>query len=100
MTIKQVFLVIVFLPLLWLQFANLISWIAAEPIANLETSGLEFDAVPEGSRTYIVNHGRAMFSSHGTISENPMEFLFWIFVFLLYLKVFGMVSSYFEHKNT
>jgi len=84
---------LLFLPIALYQFTYLISWIAAEPIEEIHSSNLEYETIPEGANSFIVNHGSAIFSSHGTIGEEPLKFVGFLVVLIFSFLVYGVIYN-------
>jgi hypothetical protein len=49
-------------------------WWACKPIARLASENLAHETIPSDARCYWINHGRVVFESHGTASEEPVAF--------------------------
>jgi hypothetical protein len=79
---------IIFFFLFGAQLLYSMTWILARPLADLPDSGLAFEEIPEGARSFINNHGVACFSSRGTIPDDPISFAVWIGV------VVGSIACY------
>ena len=98
--VKLGLVLLVVIPIFLYQFVHLISWIAAEPIEMIEYTDLKYDSVPKDAKTYIVNHGNAIFSTHGTISDEPFRFIFRAILFVVSSFIFVLLIRYVERKNT
>jgi hypothetical protein len=87
----------------WLHFSFFIvfgiellysmTWILARPISELESSGLNYEAIPPDALTFINNRGSAFFSSHGTIPEDPVGFAIWVGIVLLTIVGYRLIIA-------
>jgi hypothetical protein len=67
------------------QFINFISWIAAEPMANLAKNNIKYEVIPKNAKSFYPNHGEAIFNTHGTPTQEPLIFSFWVLLFMFSL---------------
>ena len=98
--IKQGLITLALLPIFLIQFIHIVSWIAAEPMSNLEYSGLRYDSIPINAKSYYVNHGQAHFNTHGTINDEPLVFMLWLVVFVVSFLVFIGIVKYADKYYT
>ena len=84
----KIILVVVIIPILFLEFLHFSRWIVAEPISNLESSGLAHIPIPPEAKSYQIEHSQVVFNEHGTIQEEFPIFVIWLFVYAFSFYIF------------
>ena len=68
-------------------------WIFSQPIEELSSSNLDYNPPPAEIQTFWNNHGEAVFSKRGLISEEPVKFGLCVITFILGMTAFQKVAS-------
>ena len=98
--IRQGLITLVLIPILLIQLMHIVSWVAAEPISNLGYTGFRYESIPTDAKSYYINHGQVLFSSHGTIDDELLIFILWLVLFVVSFLVFIGIVKYTDKYYT
>jgi hypothetical protein len=67
-------------------------WLGSQPIEELPTSNLDYNPPPAEIQTFWNNHGQAVYSKRGLISEEPVKFGLCVIALYLGMTTFQKVA--------
>jgi len=67
-------------------------WLDSQPIEELPTSNLDYSPPSAEIQTFWNNHGQAVYSKRGLISEEPVKFGLCVIAFFLGITTFDKVA--------
>jgi len=56
-------------------FAQWAPWLGAKPLFELAYMELQHRAIPNDAHSFSISHGDVVFHHHGTIADQPIEFM-------------------------